>query len=251
MQALTTTGKPVRTIPSEIGIVIPVTDIVENIGYSRSSITKAITENPLTFKGFTSIQSLPTAGGIQKHLCLNKNGLERLLLIIRPAKTKGELCERIEAFRIKAFGRMERNEVDLPEPVPLIQEEIDRAKLLAEVTGGNLREFQKIALMKCGYGDYAKALDEPAITHGETGWYNPTRLITLCNDPDLTPERLNWYLHNKGFQYRDGYIWRLTDTGKIHGMEYQYEAPSGHREIRIRWRESILYASGLKKEGVS
>jgi len=137
--------------------------------------------------------------------------------------------------------------VSAAEPQPLIQEEIDRAKLLAQITGGELKEFQKIALKKCGYGDYAPALDVPLIVHGETGWYNPTRLVTLCNDPDLTAERLNWYLSNKGYQYRDGYIWRLTPEGLIHGREYQYEAPSGHREIRISWRESILYASGLKR----
>jgi hypothetical protein len=46
---------------------------------------------------------------------------------------------------------------------------------------------------------------------------------------------------------RQGRIWRLNPTGEMHGKEYVYEATSGHREIRIRWRESILYASGLKR----
>ena len=33
----------------------------------------------------------------------------------------------------------------------------------------------------------------------------------------------------------------------LHGREYWYTALGGHQEVRIEWRESILYASGLKR----
>jgi hypothetical protein len=32
-----------------------------------------------------------------------------------------------------------------------------------------------------------------------------------------------------------------------HGREYLYTSPHQHSEIRLSWRESILYASGLKR----
>jgi hypothetical protein len=32
-----------------------------------------------------------------------------------------------------------------------------------------------------------------------------------------------------------------------HGREYQFNLGNGHSEPRISWRESILYASGLKR----
>jgi hypothetical protein len=251
MGFLTTSIKSVRSVPSEIGPVIPVVDIAENIGYSRSSITNTITKNESTFKGFTLIKDLNTAGGMQAHLCLNRTGIERLLLLLRPAKNKGDLCERVEEFRAKAFGKMEENNELCLLPAPdNLKFDLLKATEYAEVCQKDPGIFHAAVFRKHGMPEFAEAL-RPAITHGETGWYNPTRLISLCNDPDLTPERLNWYLHNKGFQYREGYIWRLSDSGKIHGMEYNYEAPSGHREIRIRWRESILYTSGLKKSEAS
>jgi len=99
-------GQTVRVIPSEIGPVIPVVDIAENIGYSRGSITNAITKNEVAFKGYTSFQALQTPGGTQQFLCLNQTGVERLLLLIRPAKKKGDLCQRVEAFRATGNRRM-------------------------------------------------------------------------------------------------------------------------------------------------
>jgi hypothetical protein len=64
-------------------------------------------------------------------------------------------------------------------------------------------------------------------------------------------EYVNNYLHNHGWIYRDvnqGRVWRLQPAAMDHGREYWFEAPSGHREIRIAWKESILVASGLKRE---
>jgi hypothetical protein len=246
-------GQTVRVIPSEIGPVIPVVDIAESIGYSRGSITNAITKNEAAFRGYTSFQALQTPGGNQQFLCLNQTGIERLILLIRPAKKKGDLCERVETFRVKAFGRMEQKK-EIAQ-TPIIDEELVRARHLAEQTGGNLAAFQKIALEKCGYGDYAPALQVPALVHGEPGWFNVTQLVAMCNDPLLNPERLNWYLANnpkdperRPFQYRDeNHLWRLTPLGMEHGKEYWYTAPSQHQEIRIAWRESVLYASGLKR----
>ena len=247
-------GQTVRVIPSEIGPVVPAVDIADNIGYNRSTITNTITKNERLFKGFTIFKALPTGGGTQQFLCLNSVGTDRLLLLIKPAKDREELCERVERFKAKAFGLLAKV---LPGPgvPPVLDVELIQARRIAELTGGNLAAFQKIALEKCGVGDYAPARQVPALVHGETGWYNITQLVAMCNDPLLNPERLNWYLANnpkdperRPFQYRDeNHLWRLTPLGAEHGKEYWYTAPSQHQEIRIAWRESVLYASGLRR----
>ena len=236
---------PARVIPSAIGPVIPVVDIAENLGYTRSSITNTITKNKELFEGFTSNEALPTIGGIQVFLCMNSTGIERLILLLRPMKNRAELCQRVESFRAKAFGKLAEQKVGPapPNPDAALKASLSTARLLATETGGDLAAFQRIALEKCGLGDWAPALSTVP-KHGEPGWYNPTQLGEMCG---LTAEQVNAYLYNTAFQYREGRIWRLNPTGEMHGKEYIFEATSGHREIRIRWRESILYASGLKR----
>lgn len=246
-------GSPLRVLPSEIGSVIPVVDIADMIGYNRSSITKTIDKNEAAFEGLKTFQTLPTSGGNQRFLCLNHTGTERLFLLLSPSsKTKKDLFVKVEQFRLRAFGKMEESKEIVPAPRqptgPDLDTEIKHARTLAEKCGKNPDVFLAIALEKCGDGDYARALQAPAVVHGEPGWYNVTQLVALCNDTLLNPERLNYYLMNRGFQYRDeNRLWRLTPAGMGHGKEYLYTSPHQHSEIRISWRESVLYASGLKR----
>jgi hypothetical protein len=238
---------PLRIITSPIGPVIPAIDIADALGYDRSTITRIVKANEDIFKGMQVFQPLSTRGGTQQFLCLNKVGTDRILYLIKPSR-KREVFERFEKFRERAFERLADQKKEIVQIVSIegIKSELQQAKEYAGVCERDVGSFQAAVFKKYGMTEFADVL-RPAHTHGETGWYNPTRLVNLCNDPDLTPERLNWYLKNKGFQYRDGYIWRLTPAGLIHGREYNFEAPSGHCEIRIAWRESILYASGLKR----
>jgi hypothetical protein len=234
-------GKTARVIDSPIGKVVPVVDLIELLGYSRSAIDKARKEHEGKMSPCETFMTFPTSGGPQPFLCLNRTGVDYLLIFIHPSKARMSDDAFLD-FRRDILTKMEIVQVPA---APFIYEELDRARLLAKVTGGNLAAFQKIALGKCGYGDYAPALDAtPTIVHGEPGWHNATQLGEMCG---LNAEQVNAYLYNKGFQYREGKIWRLNPSGEMHGKEYVFEATSGHREIRIRWRESILYASGLKR----
>ena len=252
-------GQTVRVIPSEIGPVIPVVDIAEMIGCNRSSITKTIKafENQLT--PFLVFKPLPTSGGTQQHECLNRTGFDRLLLLMRPKRRGGEEVDRLFEFRESVLARMDAGTgISAPKPQsPDIRSELVEARELAETCRKSTETFQAAILRKHGKSELADALQAPAssVIHGEPGWYNPTQLAAMCNDPLLTAERLNWYLcHNprdpehRPYQYRDpNRIWRLTALGKEHGREYWYTALGGHQEVRIEWRESILYASGLKR----
>jgi hypothetical protein len=249
--SVVTTPAPMRLIDSHIGKVIPAIDIADNIGYTRSAISNIITKHPEVFKGFILKTPLQTTGGKQKLLCLNSTGIDRLIFHLRPIKNRTDLCDRIDAFRSKAFGTM----VDVKTQTPTVEVNIDTelltAKYLAEQTGGNIAAFQAIALKKCGMEDYIPALNQNQnIVHGETGWYTVTQLCAKYPMSEIEghPERLNKFLQNNGYIYRENGIPRLQPKGEPHGMEYWYESPHGHREIRIRWRLSIMYACGLVKD---
>jgi hypothetical protein len=261
--ATTGTGTQMRVLDSPIGKVIPVADIAENLGYNRSSITKAIARNAGVFGGLTQIQSLKTPGGMQDFLCLNQIGIERLILLLRPMKDRVDLFKRIEAFRLKAFGQLaeSRKETALVQQQPSgIIGELQEARELAALCGKSPELFQAAVLKKHGKTELAEVLDaSPSIIHSNAGYYTPTRLIELfCHDPLLTPKRFNKFLSNarennewRPFQYRDeNKIWRLAPRGIPHGKEIMYEVPDsgGHKEIRVLWKESILYASGLKRQ---
>ena len=254
-----------RVVPSEIGPVVPVVDIAALINYSSDHLTKKIRENPDLFKGRQVLPDLPTAGGMQRCVCLDRVGFDRLLLLLKPAKTR-DIFERIEAFRLKAFGQLaEKKEIA---PVKPEHDELDEvvaydlreARQIAELTGTDPKLMQAAALRRHKnemYDAFAEVLERQALSvrHGEPGWYTVTELVALCNDPLLTPIRLNKWLENyredgkwKPFQNREGKLWRLAPHGQPHGREYQYNLGNGHSEPRISWRASVLYACGLKRD---
>ena len=239
-------GKEVHTFEHAGEIWFPLTDLASAWGVDRKTPGNLIGRNQEIFEGM-----FLSEGDVTYH-DVNERGLYLLMGKISADRLKNPDAKaamiRFQRWIPELIQKYRKKEIVQTPAAPQdrLKDEMTKARLCAQETNGNLIAFQKIALGKCGMGDYAPALDTaPAIVHGETGWYNPTRLVALCNDPDLTPERLNYFLLNKGFQTRDGYLWRLTPLGTEHGREYQYEAPSGHREIRISWRISILEASGL------
>jgi hypothetical protein len=139
----------------------------------------------------------------------------------------------------------------------VIVQALTEAKQIAELTGTDPKLMQAAALRRCGYPELADVLVPPlAYVHGEPGWYTVTELVALCNDPLLTSIRLNKWLENyreggewRPFQYRDGRLWRLTKRGMEHGREYPYTVElTKHTEVRIKWRDSILKACGLKRD---
>ena len=238
-----------RILPSEIGPVIPETDIAEMIGCDRSAITKKIKAFEKYISPFQISIPLPTSGGYQPHDCLNRTGFDRLILLMRPRRKADENIDRLFELRETILAKLdtEREAGTIPVRTPDIKSELREARELAEACQRAPEAFQAAILKKYGKVELAEAL-QCGIVHGEPGWHNVTQLVTLCNDPLLNPERLNHYLKNKGFQYRDeNRLWRLAPAGMEHGKEYLFTSPHQHSEIRISWRESVLYASGLKR----
>ena len=136
----------------------------------------------------------------------------------------------------------------------VIAYDLREAAQIAELTKVDPKMMQAAILRKHGYKELADVL-APPIIRGEPGWHKPGDLARQCG---LTTEQFNHWLNNnpkdpdrRPFQYkdRDTRLWRLTPLGMEHGAEYPYTVEfTGHTEVRIKWRESILKACGLKRD---
>jgi hypothetical protein len=245
-------GIPVRVVRKEIEGMIPLNDIADGIGLDRSGLHKLLKRNNVILSPYVGMVNMSSPSGAQETICLSRDGVVGILMKTDFGKMKDPVKQAkvidFQRWAIDTLAKIVRGEPVQPS-APGLDNEILHARSLAEKCGKNPDAFLAIALETCGEGKYAPALlQTPPVVRGEPGWYNITQLVTLCNDPLLNPERLNHYLKNRGFQYRDeNRLWRLTPDGMEHGKEYPYTSPHQHSEIRISWRESVLYASGLKR----
>jgi len=241
---------PMRILDSPIGKVIPVIDIVDYIGYSRSAITKAMKVWEGKISPHKTFLPLETPGGIQQCLCLTRSGVDYLFLLIHPSKSRMSIDQLME-FRKTTMDKMgdEKKDIVPVQDPPRIEEMLERARHYAELTNADTKAFQAAVFTKYGMPEFAGALQltPPNVVRGETGWYNVTQLCEMYPMVEIAghPERLNKYLQNRGYIYRQNGKPRLQPKGEPHGKEYWYESPHGHREIRIRWRLSIMYVCGL------
>jgi prophage antirepressor-like protein len=238
-------GKEIHAFEKDGDIWVPVADVAAAWGVDRTTPNHIILRNPEVFEGTV------IGGDVTSHdgPCLSERGLYMLMGKISAARLKNPEAKaaviRFQRWVPELIQKYRKKEITQVPAAPDIRTELLQAKEYADICGKAPEIFQAKVFQKHGLPEFADALQVPSSIHGETGWYIPTQLGEMCA---LTATQLNHWLNNKGFQYREGTVWRLQPMGELHGQEYWFEAPSGHREIRIRWRESILYASGLKRE---
>jgi phosphoglycolate phosphatase-like HAD superfamily hydrolase len=251
-------GKQIRVIEKGGETWMPCKDLGIALGLDRSTLYHHVQRNR-DFFGDSAIDGdilSPDEGD----LWVNEQGLYLLLARISTGRVNPDIRGAIIRFRqdIPKFLQQYRKREIAPVPAaPDICAELQEARELAVICGKSPESFQAVILRKHGKTELADALT-PSLVHGESGWYTPTRLIEtfMRHDPTLTPKRLNQYLSNTRengvwapFQYRDeNHIWRLAPRGIPHGKEKEYTVPdTGHKEIRILWKESVLAAAGLKR----
>lgn len=236
---------------------IPVVDLTKAWGLDRTTLFKHISRNPDDFPPSCArlVDILSTTGENERVLCVNEVGMYQLLSRVSISRLKNPAArEAIRKFRqdipkfLQQFRKHEIMQVqpDTDKLDEVVAYDLKEAKQIAELTGTDPRAMQAAILEKHGYPELAKVLSRqlPAIQSGEAGiWLNPTQIGARCGH---SAREVNNFLEWHRFQYRgpDG-LWRLTDKGELHGEEYEYPTVSKHIEIRIRWRESILTASGL------
>lgn len=245
-------GKEIRAIEHFDQVWFPVSDLAAAWGIDRSTPDKIVERNIDVFLGFTAlVKDSNDVTSNQVFRAVNERGLYLMMGKISASRLKNPDAKkaiiRFQRWVPELIQKFRTGEIHQDQQLDeVVAFDLIEAKQIAKLTDTDPKILQAAILRKHGYPEIADAI-RPAITHGESGWYNPTSLMKFCNDPDLTPERLNWYLKNKGFQVKDGFLWRLTPEGQKHGEEYQFNAPGGHSEPRIAWRKSVLVASGLVK----
>jgi len=250
-------GKEIRVVEYAGEVWMPCRDLSLALGLDRTTLYQHVSRNKDFFEGCAQTGDILSqeTGDIWLneqglYLMLARVSLGRVLPVAKAAiiKFRKEVPELIQRYRKKEIVQVVS--------IDGIKAELLQAGEFADTCKKSPELFQAAIFRKHGMTEYADALQVPSVVHVGTGWYNPTGLVELCSyDPLLNAERLNWYLKNnpkdperRPFQYRDeNGIWRLTALGMEHGKEYWYTAPSQHQEIRIAWRESVLYASGLKR----
>lgn len=251
-------GKPIAVVEDAGELWFPVTDLAAAWGIDKNTLPHQIDRNTELFLGMHADKYVTYPTGQIQATCVNERGLYLLIGRINADRLKNpqakEAILRFQRWVPELIQRYRKKEIVQVPATPEILPELRQAKEEAAICGCEPTILLAAVYRKHGEVEKANAL-VPAITRGEPGWYNPSGLVELCNDPNLTPERLNQYLANyrengewRPFQYREGKIWRLTKRGMDHGREYPFNLGNGHSEPRIAWRESILYASGLKHD---
>lgn len=241
-------GKEIRVVEQSGDFWMPCKDLSLALGLDRSTLYKHVKRNLDFFE--TDAKDGDKLSQDDGDLWVNERGLYTLLARISIGRVTPAARSAIMQFRKSVPNLIQRYRkkeiVSVAEDRMNLVHELSKAKEIAGLTGSDLRAMQAAALRKCGLKEYADALT-PSLMHGEAGtWLNPTQIGARCGH---SAREVNNFLEWHRFQYRgpDG-LWRLTDKGELHGEEYEYPTVSKHIEIRIRWRESILTASGLIKE---
>lgn len=246
-------GSQIRTMERKEEVWFRIDDLALAWGIDRTTPGKLIDRHPEVFEGFTLSVAVGDITSPDEWRCVNERGLYLLMGKISADRLKNKEAraamirfQRWVPELIQKYRKKEIVQVPAENPDRMIKSELGTAKMLAEATGRDVTAFQAIALERCGLKDYVPAL-QPPVQYGETGWLTPTAIAERCGC-DLSARNINHYLYNKGYQVPEGGLWRLTEKGRPFGEEYVFEATSKHREIRIRWRESILAVSGLIPE---
>jgi prophage antirepressor-like protein len=243
-------GREIRVIEKDGTVWMPLVDLAEAWGLHRNTLRDIVQRNEKKFEGFVSTGAHETCAGLTM---VDERGLYLLMGAVNTSRLKNPAAAdailRFQRWVPELIQRYRKKEIIQAPALSPLDTELNQARRIAELTDTDPKAMQAAALRKCGLPEYADVL-RPVLVHGDNGWYNVTQLCARYPLPEIEdhPERLNLYLKNQGYQYRDQGIWRLQPKGEIHGKEYWYEAPSGHREIRIRWRLSIMYACGLVRD---
>jgi len=252
-------GKEIRVYQWNGDPWLPVKDLAAAWGIDRNTPYNMIVRNSALFSGM--YRDCYVTSPTEAEVCVNEQGLYLMLGRINADRLKNpeakEAIIRFQRWVPELIQRYRKKEIiQKPEPVQELDEviafDLIEARQIAKLTETDPKVMQAAILRKHGYPELADVM-APPIVHGESGWFKPGALAASCG---LSTEQFNNWLQNnpkdperRPFQYKDGNrLWRLTPLGMEHGQEYQYTVEfTGHKETRIKWRESILIASGLKR----
>lgn len=195
-------------------------------------------------KGVVTIETLQTAGGMQKLTFINEDGLYDVVLDSRKPEAK-KFRKWITSEVLPSIRKTGEYKIDDAEPkAPLrisdvAQDVVSAAKIFEEYFGlkQGIAFVYSVALAESNYNinlDPIKKLAPPA--EHNTGYMNTTQLGEKIG---RTARQTNKWLADNGYQFRDGRDWRLTEKGKQYAEEMPY-VNNGHSGYQIRWSEPAV-----------
>lgn len=240
----------IRSIPR--GAEVPVNDIADALEYDRSALRQLLERNEEVLGRFKGKVIITSPGGPQETICLNRDGVLGLLMKIEFKRIKDEAKRQtvidFQVWAIETLGRILDGEMTQPEFQPWaaqLREHLEAAKALTEVAGikpgiANTAAINQ-AQLETGrdLSAYQKLL--PPAEH-ETGYLTATDIGKRLGG--MSAAKVNKMLATVGYiikqeDQKQRKVWRITETGKIHGEEFPY-VKNGHSGYQIRWSESVL-----------
>ena len=256
-------NRQVRVVEEYDDRWMPVSDIAGAIDYDRTSLVHLLERNKELFAGLKGYSVMPSPGGDQTYLCLNRDGVVGLLMKLDYLRIKDMAKrERVIAFQkwaISVLSKELAGKAVVPAPVkpPAIQ--VDEKKLtsipyeaskFARATGADPRVVLMKMLDRHGYSYLVDTIPSvlPVLAPASpkpAGWLNASEIAEIVGGK---AGEINQFLYNKQLIIKDGENpgeWRITLRGKAYGDEFPYSPHPDHNVYRVYWRRDVLRLFGV------
>ena len=256
----------VRIIESEIGPVIPLVDIADQLHYTSSGLRKVVGRHPGTFQAEKVFIPIPTARGPQKGWCLTRKGMEDLILLISPGSgTKAGLLEkRVEKFHmgpaVPALSSPQSDPV-----ITYLKRNAEIADILVKGYGYTEEVAHRLAMQDAvnKHGEVLAPFKAPALLPAAdpqepVAYEHCESCLIKEEDPDFdryfslrkiaeitheSEDRVRNILEKEGLlSYHHG-VWHLTTLGQKFGKVFTHYPLFPHRLTKknmIRWSPAAI-----------
>lgn len=228
-------------------VVVDSREVAKNFGKAHGDVLKSVDvlvrENSLTKNMFYE-DSREYRGQQFRYFVMNRDGFSLLVMGFTGSKALEWKIKYIQAFNAMEKALAERNMQGLKAsstPDGDALEDVVKAKaaILQLVTGikDGMATLQALEYAERLHGISMEPLRGimPPVEHN-VGSYNPTQLGVHIG---LKAQMVNKLLAERGWQKREGKVWRLTEIGKAYGEELPFKR-NGHSDYRILWNEDAL-----------
>lgn len=240
---------PIRIVQREKDHFIPLVDIAKALEYDRGSLSHLLRKHEALFEGMKGVVFLTTPGGIQKSICLTRDGIIGLLMKMDYQRAKNPmLAERLIKFQrwaIDTLGKVmdgRLNEIQVPakgQASAMLEDHLRMARALTEYAGvkPGIAAAVAIAVVQERTGEdltWCKRLLPAA--QEPPGYLIPSDIGLQIG---LSARRVNELLAELGYQVRSSDGWKLHGAGRFYCEEYPFSR-NGHAGYQIRWKPEVI-----------
>jgi prophage antirepressor-like protein len=255
---------PIRIVQREKDRMIPLVDIARALDYDRGSLTHMLKKHEALFEGMKGVVLMTTPGGMQKSICLTRDGVIGLLMKMDYQRAKSpDLAERLIKFQkwaITTLGKVidgapvaPQHEAhpfqSNPEASAMLEEHLRMAKALTEYAGvkPGIAAAVAIAVVQDRTGvDLTWCKNLLPAASDPPGYLIPSEIGMQIG---ISAQRVNETLQDLGYQVKSREGWKLTGPGRFYGEEYPFSR-NGHSGYQIRWKPEVIRKIGDRIRGL-